>query len=42
MKTMKKEQQIERVPEIDVDRRLEDGWMFCSKEEWKEKVRDKQ
>ncbi len=41
MKTMKKARVIERVPEELVASRLSDGWKFCSKEEWKKKVRDK-
>lgn len=41
MKTMKKSRVIERVPEELVASRLSDGWKFCSKKEWKEKVRDK-
>ncbi len=40
MKTMKRREQIERVPENRVDAYLKDEWEFCSKIEWKEKVRD--
>jgi hypothetical protein len=41
MKTMKKQREIKRVPETQVDFFLQAGWEFCSKTEWKETVRDK-
>ena len=37
MKTVKKGQQIERIPEDQVGVYLKDGWEFCPKFEWKEK-----
>ena len=40
MKTLKREQDIKRVPESQVDIYLKTGWVFCSKLEWKEQ-RDK-
>jgi hypothetical protein len=40
MKTMRRQQDIKRVPEDRVDAYLKEGWEFCSKAEWKE-VRDK-
>lgn len=40
MKTVKKDEQIKRIPEDQVDIYLKDGWEFCSKAEWKERVRD--
>jgi hypothetical protein len=41
MKTMKKGRVIKRVSEDRVPFYVDEGWKFCSKEEWKEKVRDK-
>ena len=39
MKTMKLGDQIKRVSEKDVDRMHKEGWNYCPKSEWKEKVR---
>lgn len=39
MKTMKFGEEIKRVKEKDVDSFLENGWNYCPKHEWKEKVR---
>lgn len=36
MKTMKREHQIVRVKEDQVERYLEQGFEFCSKSEWKD------
>lgn len=41
MKTMKKAAEIIRVTNDTVNERLKDGWSFCPKKEWKQKVRDK-
>ena len=41
MKTMKREHEIVRVVENMVDHYLQQGYEFCSKEEWKAEVRDK-
>lgn len=41
MKTMKKGRVVKRVSEDRVALHVDDGWKFCSKEEWKKKVRDK-
>jgi len=40
MKTMKGNNQIVRVPELDVERLLRQGYELCSKDEWKKAVRD--
>lgn len=40
MKTMKRQQEIVRVTERMVSSYEAAGYEFCSKEEWKEKVRD--
>jgi len=40
MKTMKRQQEILRVPEAAVEAYLQQGYELCSKTEWKEKVRD--
>lgn len=40
MKTLKRQGEIVRVPEETVDILLKNGWEFCSKQEWKENVRD--
>lgn len=37
MKTLKREQEIVRVQETQVEAYLQNGWEFCSKSEWKEK-----
>jgi hypothetical protein len=40
MKTMKRDNDIKRVPEEMVEAYLQQGYEFCSKSEWKE-LRDK-
>jgi hypothetical protein len=40
MKTLRKGENIVRVQEADVLTFLRDGYEFCSKEEWKQQVRD--
>lgn len=40
MKTMKKGEEIVRVPEERVEDHLQQGYELCSKSEWKELVRD--
>ena len=40
MKTVKKKNKIERVSNKDAEVRVKNGWTYCPKQEWKEKVRD--
>lgn len=42
MKTMKQGTNVVRVKESDVNSKLNQGYVFCSKSEWKTKVRDTQ
>lgn len=42
MKTVKNADQIKRVPNQKArELVLDEGWKYCPKHEWKEKVRDK-
>ena len=41
MKTVKKNKEIERVSDSVAAHRIKnEGWKYCSKTEWREKVRD--
>jgi len=40
MKTVKKKNRIERVSDKEAEARTKDGWKYCPKQEWREKVRD--
>jgi len=40
MKTVKKKNKIERVSDKDAEARVKNGWEYCPKHEWREKVRD--
>ena len=40
MKTVKKGNKIERVSNKDAETRIDNGWKYCPKHEWREKVRD--
>ena len=41
MKTVKKGRSIQRVSNAVAEERVEKGWKYCSKGEWRKKVRDK-
>ena len=41
MKTMKKCSEIVRVAKDQIEEHLKSGYFYCSKSEWKQKVRDK-
>ena len=40
MKTLKKGKSIKRVSDKDAEQQVKSGWKYCSKQEWREKVRD--
>lgn len=40
MKTVKKDKVIKRVKDEEASKLVSVGWKYCSKQEWKEKVRD--
>ena len=40
MKTLKKGKSIKRVSDKDAEQQVKSGWNYCSKQEWREKVRD--
>ena len=40
MKTIKKGKKIKRVSDKDAVEQVKLGWKYCSKSEWREKVRD--
>ena len=40
MKTVVKEGSYARLEDQEADKRVEAGWKFCSKSEWKKNVRD--
>ena len=40
MKTIKKGKSIKRVSDEDAKQQVQSGWKYCSKSEWREKVRD--
>jgi hypothetical protein len=40
MKTVKKKNKIERVSNKEGEVRVKNGWQYCPKHEWREKVRD--
>ena len=41
MKTIKKDSKYKRVKDKEAESLVRLGWNYCSKEEWKKKVRDK-
>tara|TARA_Y100000004_G_scaffold186267_1_gene237553 strand:+ start:1908 stop:2069 length:162 start_codon:yes stop_codon:yes gene_type:complete len=41
MKTIKKNKQVKRVSDKQAQEMVKEGWKYCSKSEWKKKVRDK-
>ena len=41
MKTVKKAKKIERVTDLKAQNMVKNGWQYCPKSEWKNKVRDK-
>ena len=41
MKTVKKSRNIQRVSNAVAEERVNKGWKYCPKADWKKKVRDK-
>ena len=40
MKTIKKNKEIKRVSDKQAEEKVKEGWKYCPKSEWREKVRD--
>lgn len=39
MKTMKRKQEIKRVSDAQAEKMTKDGWVFCPKKEWKDRIK---